>query len=498
MNSESIRQLAERDARSGGDEPWHDRLARGALFCASAPAVVFWGGEHAVLHGSPAVCQKIPLRAWVWASREHVDGGPRIRLSPDPNDHILFDHAANAGRGGFAPLKGVERSSFTEWGGVRRAVDYLSQWAERRGLGSNLKLRTFHELSPGSGCNWSGAFSSAAVAAVMASLHLLQSADVSSWRADAATSEDEGTLGNFHRLAWKMESILHDGRASGYGTLCSVIRTPGPVLYWTAARGIEGSAAPIDVSADPDVLDRVPFFLRSLASLVSQPIDLGDLPLTVGLVPSGLPKSTGAAVRMTERFTQDYAKAMDGPLGDLIRGEELRAVRRSNPRLDGIASGKMDAVTLRNEQVFSLGTSALWVAESLLLLLAGEAGVEGLAEAMRRAEGGLAQLGLDRGAHDETHVVHVAAAIYRWARTHHLEAETAVKMTGGGRGGQLFFVTGQTNNIPSLDGYLEAARSSEFLNSETIRMSWLSDDDGFDGTGLALNHGPAQGGIFSS
>lgn len=506
MNSEAIRRYAQEVARQVGRPTVYDSLGRRALYVASAPGVFFWGGEHAVLHGAPAVCQKVPLRVWAWISEQKNDGGPRIRLSPDPNDHIAYDPSANDWKGGFSPLRGEETSTFTEWDSVNEAMEYLNKWVAQLNPTRHFMLRTFHEISPGSGCNWSGAFAAATVACVMAATRELEPKDLERWSPDFVSSEQQSDgLVRFHRAAWKMESVLHEGRASGYGTLCSVVKTPGPVLYMTADRGLDNSRVPSNVGAQLDLLDDVPFAMKSLAALrADQHWDAAERPINYGLVYSGTPKGTGRAVRGTEQLTEDYEGALAGNLGKLLRGEELEFVRRDNQRLRQIAEGKVKPKDLRDEQVLSLGTSAVWIAGALLgLFEASESkddskafeATRSLAEAMRRTQGGLSQLGLDRGLEGQDDITHVAAAIYRWARQRGCVRETAVKTTGGGRGGQLLFMAPKLQNVArTLQQSLQDVRT--LLNNDSVGVTWTRDVDGLDTQGLRLEQCLQVGGTF--
>ena len=507
MNSEAIKQK---------HHQVYESLETDATYWASAPGVFFWGGEHAVLHGGPAICQKVPLRVWIWFHRREPDGGPRIRLSSNPECHQVYQGWANRWQGGFSELGSESEQRFTEWTKVQQAVAVVASKAEENGLNDYYEVKSLHELSPGSGVNWSGAFSAALVACLLMATGDLTPDQVRGWPAEEVSSEaDLSGIVAFHRLAWQVESVFHGGaeRASGYGTLCSIVRTPGPVLYVTSERWLSGAVRQgansdnAGASEMPPVGMRAPetppFALQSLASVGNPPPGdqvLQELPIVYGLVDSGLSKSTEERVESTESLGARLQELLEGQAGALLGVTALAEVLKNNLRLGGIVDGSVKGRDLHHEQFLSLGTSALRVLGELLDLLQAHAqhhqqevdkAISALADAVRRTQGGLVNLGLDRDLHGEAdEITHVAGAVYRWARSHQRTRTTAVKMTGGGGGGMILFVTDKRGDDvkSTLQAALGAMRSD--LENKRIGVYWTSAQDGLDYAGLQVHAEP--------
>jgi mevalonate kinase len=477
------------------DENAYTAIAEDCVVEASSPGVFFWSGEHVVLGGGVAVCQQVPLRVWVGLRRRRgTEASPfSIVASEFDKHHRAWPPAGPSGPHTIGP---IDRAF--EWKRVSPALEELSRWGVSRGLLGTYELRSLHEVRPASGCNWSGAFSSALVACVL-QLKGLTRERVAQW-ADRdrtyvcpATSTEDTTdhpwmLAEFHRLAFRIETVLHGGRASGYGTLCSAIPEQGPLLYVTGDRVSTG--IPADLSKELDLVSQISAVATSVLGLVGSSNEvLRELPVGYGLVYTGRPKATAHSILGTEMIAKLFDPIV-ATIADVLQRPGFEDVLMQNMRLSEIATGQIGGDTIRAEQVRAVAGSSLGVCSALMHLLKEVAAghdathtkpqVEELARAMRRNQGGLTQLGLEWREGRE-----VAECIYKWAHQGNFLDRTAVKLTGGGGGGQVLVMLPEHRaRYDEIDSVLEPARN--YFNTDEIRVEWLSTDgrDGLGGKGL--------------
>ncbi len=468
---------------------------------ASAPGVFFWAGEHVVLHGFPAFCQQVPLRVWVAMRWTPDDCSPEFEFLR--GSQLFYDpvHATRGGRP-FNPIAYNFESSQ-----IADVVERLAIEAKALGVTGKFKIRSLHELRPGAGCNWSGAFASALLGAFLASVGALKPSDLAEqvWSRPVVVSKDapngaapNSDIAAFHRTAWKLETLLHKGRASGYGTLCSVMQGKAPLLFCGPKRGWP-TGRPIHLEPDQvDKLEHLPFYAADTGKVYS--FDWFDeraavnrfsseLPVTCGLVYSGVDKVTGEAIEQTEKLDV----LMERETARIVPGFDQETIRStfgsSNAWLEGFLRHRFSGESLRHNLVSALAASTLQVGGALIeLLTALSAGparsdeVHGLAvrlaSAMRRTQGGLDQLDLDW-----SEARRVTFAIDQWAIEQGCLDITAAKMTGGGRGGMLVFLT---KDDPNLDDGLMRKLGETFQHGTRPHVAWISSRDGFDGAGLRV------------
>jgi len=198
----------------------------------SAPNVAFLVGEHAVLRGIPSVVQAMPTRVYVgikksessekWLTVKTLDSDGKLRnvevRQEDPN-LVGIEHL-----GAFVKVQ-YEGSS-------GKLLNILN---EIKGLA----IRVLSDITPGSGADWSGAFSSALAACVhfgvVESMRNPQviCTDLNRWRAEWRSNNKFKAVNLF---AFFLESAFHGGRASGYGNVASLLGLPMPVVYRTRRR----------------------------------------------------------------------------------------------------------------------------------------------------------------------------------------------------------------------------------------------------------------------
>jgi len=477
---------------------------------ASAPGVFFWSGEHAVLSGGVGVCQQVSLRVWVGMQCKDENSPTKIELSPETKHHLgyVFDESGNR--------RVEEVDMFMESSTIRDALEYLTNWAKTHGIHGHFFVRTASEILPGSGCNWSGAFANALAACLL--LEATTDTDkrqyfgtdtIQRWATGPFRQvgqpshifrfDHDWTLEEFNRLAWRIETFLHKGRASGYGTLCSAVPEIGPLLYVTGDRVSEDVAAVL-MGNDVEFLDRLSVVAVPMAALVDPDGDgarhaelIRNLPVACGLMSTGDIKYTGDAIIGTEEIAErlnadlrtiriqlgrpEFAKVMsvNGPLGRLVGSANIGGGKPGFVDNDG--------KRLRDGQLEALGSSSLMVFSALFSLMSSVLDpaissmdqrklIERLAEEMVRNQGGLAQIGVDWPRERE-----VANAIYCRARQGGFLRSSAVKLTGGGSGGWVVFVLPKEHaSRPAIDHALDSLRH-ELGSERSMWTEWLSTTD---------------------
>lgn len=475
---------------------------------ASAPGVFFWGGEHVVLHGFPGFCQQVPLRVWV--AMQRVRAGAELQFEFVTDGQYFLDYMLDS----FVTGESASSEYDFEAESVHGVLELLKTEGESLGVTGLFRIRSLHELKPGSGCNWSGAFAASMLGAFLASSGLLTPENLTeeSWCKKTVSSNDAdpqqppyASLVSFHRTAWKLENVLHRERASGYGTLCSAMQVRAPIVYVSSQRGWP-SARPVQAACDG--LDQLSFFAADTGPIYGHswfdPNSSRDrlssgLPIVSGLIHTGVPKSTSDSIVRTERLEGALQATVESSIRAASATRVAESVGASNPWIEVLTGGGISATGLRHSLVAALATSVLHLGSSLMNLLsdlsdaAGNARtgiqteeingrVEDLASAIRRVQGGLEQL--DLGWPEATRVTSV---LEQWARDHKCEDHTGAKLTGGGGGGMMLFVTKPSNGlVMEINKALEAS----FQNwNRTPIVVWLSSVDGFDGSGLKVGLG---------
>ena len=428
---------------------------------ASAPGVFFWAGEHSILNGGLAICQHAPLRAYVGLSfRPRVPTDVHtVDFSKDPQDHLWYEPAED-NFFAFPWSRKFPQNEVGATGSLETALNEPTRRLDRRllkRLETNrpklvCRILTLSELRTGSGANWSGAFATA-LAGVLA----LASED--DWPAGEATlarqlrslgrlstkrpvsNADRPRLARVWALndrALEFESILHSPpwktaddpsrwkNASGYGTLCSLVPEALPLVYFLRRPGDS-------VASDQ-------YSCRCL--LDAEARDLFGI--TYGLMSSGQMRSTWEAIDRVEAEA-DPEEWQD----TLARAKEWAADAWEPPPIEenkpSLRAGLQVRVTEVWDALRKMGTPQRENTHS------DGSPVTHLARLLREVQGGLTQLGLDWS---QGYVV--ASEFYAEAMEHGIFDEAAIKLTGGGRGGELVFMLpskwseGETRGVPPL------------------------------------------------
>ena len=150
-------------------------------------------------------------------------------------------------------------------------------------------------------------------------------------------------LHQLNRVALVLECFLHDGSASGYGTICPLLPTRSPILYmrepptanrlpsrlsvdWKAvANGDEQAWACLDKNLlDPETgLRYIALPLEYSPWWPQQPPE--QLPFSVGLIYSGMPKDTPSATKAVRDSFQVLGTWLGVQLQELQSNDTLKS-----------------------------------------------------------------------------------------------------------------------------------------------------------------------------
>lgn len=489
--------------------PFYAALKAQSDCIVSTPATAMWSGEHSALYGGIAVCQPITLRVWVGIQLRELEDKTRrsmIELSKLAADHITFpppgDKSAEldwlaSGEAGPGELANK----------ISGALQYLADWllgGTRFENGYHIVVRSISEEPPGAGGNWSGAFAASVASAVLIATKQLSEDVAHSWTtAPSELLADDAEFMNCVRASWALETALHGGRASGYGPVCALIGGPHPIVYCTEERladdhiGRGDDEPPINVKSNFHLLDEIKIGFARLPEILGEDRGAGFPGFRCGLVHTGAPKDTGEAIVSAI----EEAKAAQN-------AEEHLQVRHIYDKgsLTKVASRSLasrmrpDLFSLDNQRPFPLGIGAQMAAvargsghvlEALLKLYesVGQrtrehelALVASLAGRIRVLESALEQLHLDW-----TQGRSVSAEIYQCVADKNAYEQTGVKLTGGGRGGSLWFVlpAHPETLLDDIHRHVEGMR----VHETTAHMLWNSRDDKVEMFGLRVGDG---------
>lgn len=477
-----------------------------------APGAGFFVGEHGVLEGILAICQQLEQRVWVGLQYVGGLGASRrncIRICPEKDAHLVFLPGLK-GPVPFTDFRPPVGSS--GWEDKVKALEHLIEGlAHRPGCrdllnldGAPFDLSILSELRSGSGCNFSGAFSVAAVVAVhLASVWLgnvkcvVGKGRFREAKGKVANLLDLGSrelpddpstpAGRINRAAWVLETFFHGGRASGYGTTCSLVPTRWPMAYLRETPNPERVPGKIDLPWDDFrnrpptedewiVVDRLLLDpvegLQCAVGLLERDPELvpnvhAELPFAFGTVYSGRPKDTATAIKKVLSLRDQIAGNLEEELSFFLKDSRLtgRFPTLSRPTFfDGLRQiqDKDHTTSMRVVHAGVMWASML-VAHALCRLMktsfrAGSTQEEkdlsmaALAEATRAAQGGLCQLFLVDA--EASRITERVMDTFR-----ECGEQIALKYTGGARGGNLFCIAPSSLNAERLRKSLEGLLS---------------------------------------
>lgn len=459
-------------------------------WAASSPGVFFWAGEHAVLTGSLAICQQIPLRVYVGLERESRTGDFRISVAQGESAHQMYDSRADT----FAPFywpsghPGEEEPAIQSIHIGSRFLHVLNRIAQDLDLKGAYRFYSLHELRRGSAPNWSGAFSSAFVGAFFSAAGQLEQGH--KW---SEQWWNDPLLRRCNSWAWELERILHGGFGSGYGVWCSTAPCDVAQLYaiqWKNAT--EKGRDPADI----DNRERLADHLDAASRPLCEHLPWVQPPFDYGLIYTGKIKNTATSIRKVD---QDARKSLSTGLNLAARNWPTGtggpfALQQSPLFAWQQKQGTIqDSTILKRALTDALSVSVLRVLDALSGIIGDEAAwghsLQDLATAMDTVNGGISQLGLNW---PEADLVRGAVLKALWND----RSSVAMKPTGGGGGGYILFVSPPlgwadedgkaSEGTPAARLLQELTRLQEPPLGLGVSLDWCRLRDSLDGEGLVI------------
>ena len=485
MNANSASPIR-KSLRKAGAESWkearNDLLTRCSIVT-SAPAVFFWSGEHAVLDGAVAVVQQVPLRVYVGLEPLELLRGDDPRL-------ILLDEAGAPAARGIPPhvyrredaARPCDFAAPERETNLRKVADVanflfrdLCRIAGARPPNRRYRIRTFSELRPGGGINWSGAFAVALVTAMLSlantrfrkDIRSLEEGGVVHWgqkRLSDLVREPQSWFTRINRWAWILEAAFHEGAGSGYGNLASLAPSILPIAYRRAVskrmggqylRSVlkeneEFDAIPVETlygllkeALGPEADDPIPYaaytFRAGGFGPKAQEADV-EWPLVYGVIDTWWPKSTGKMIRKATTEQDEVLVTSLGQLEDTAFNP-FGDCAGDNPGCFGLGACPRGGSTMMPRPALSSHCTHLTLAAQsavvcqrvrAVLETRSSDAAQALVAAMAQVHGGLEHLGLAWPGADT-----VRGELARQASA--LGIRAAAKLSGAGGGGCLLF-----------------------------------------------------------
>jgi hypothetical protein len=463
---------------------------RQSEWAASSPGVFFWAGEHAVLAGSLAICQQVPLRVHVGLERISRVGDFRIEIAQGEFAHQMYDSRADAFKSFSWPSghPGEEEPAIRSNHLSPRFMLTIKRIAQDIGLKGAYRLYSLHELRRGSAPNWSGAFSSAFAGALFSAAGQLERGH--EWKEQWW---DDPLLQRCNSWAWELERILHGGFASGYGVWCSTAPCAIPQLYavqWM--NSLEKGRNPADIVKE----DRLADHLEAASRPLCEHSTWAQLPFDYGLIYTGKIKNTATSIRKVD---QDVRQSLSKGFDLAVQNWPSSGGRPFNLQESPLFAwqqtrGPIQDISILKEALSdAITASGLRVLDAIFGISGDEAAwghsLQDLAAAMDTVGAGIGQLGLNW---PEADLIRAAVLKALWNDRH----SVAVKPTGGGGGGYILFASPPLGWAED-DGRAKEGTSAALLLRELaglqqpplgleVSLDWCRLRDSLDGEGLII------------
>ena len=459
-------------------------------WAASSPGVFFWAGEHAVLAGSLAICQQVPLRVYVGLERTSRIGDFRIDVAQGESAHQMYESRVDM----FAPFSWPSGHPGEEEPAIRsnhlspRFLHILNRIAQDLSLKGAYRFCSLHELHRGSAPNWSGAFASAFVGVLFSASGQVERGH--KWK---ERWWEDPLLQRCNSWAWELERILHGGFGSGYGVWCSTAPCDVAQLYavqWksTSQKGCN----PADIDKD----DRLADHLEAASRPLCEHLPWVQPPFDYGLINTGKVKNTATSIRKVDQdVRKSLTKGLDLAVQNWPAGSGGPFTLQQSPLFawQQTKGPIRDSAILKGALIDALTVSGLRVLDALFGIIGDEAAwghtLHDLAEAVDTVSAGIGQLGLNW---PEADLVRAAVLRALWNDRNNV----ATKPTGGGGGGYVVFVSpplgwaehdgSAQEGTPAARLLQELARLQEPPLSLRVSLDWCRLRDSLDGEGLVI------------
>jgi mevalonate kinase len=422
----------------------------------SAPFIFYWAGEYSVLHGGLSLAQKVPLRIYI---------GLETRKD---KELVITDYSAFAAA--FNDFEKLEFNGITERKIVKKIKEIFIREANLKN-GFNIKILAESPL--GRGITTSGAFCAALSAAILLFLGNIKAENILAWAGyptEELLTKKNLDFDAIFRLAWKIESVIHGGCASGTGSAVAMIDSIYPVLYFTERRFGDAEQNhlanfPANVAKNFEVLDKIKYFVARLEEVIdlsSEPV----WPIDFCLINTGLSKNTEAAIRSTLTIQRDLAAVEE-------LQKKLKNLAKKQGKIEllfqNVKPGEFWADIIKNSGIHNL--EIVYYIEKLLA-------------------SGAPQYSLD----DFIRLIDSCHGLYQYLELTAFEVEKirfylktinecGSKLIGGGKGGDLLCV-GEEGVFSQ--NFEQKIKKLEELCGQKIYVDYASWRDGFEKEGLKV------------
>lgn len=450
----------------------YQELFSRCFLVASAPVHFFWGGEYGAYIGAPLIGQNLPLRVYV--GLENMKSRGRVEI-------VDLMYVPTKDRF-ISQMDQVHR---------RKLSDYLVQTATNLYGTPDFPSFRVHSLSeslPSSGLGMSGSFAAALASSLLLDSKKITPEHIAGWsKIPTYQLSQHRSFDRVHRLSWKFASLLHDGISSGGTCFMSLIPSVYPILYYSEKRtGLLASPSdvrvPLNIKENYSLLDRL-FYggirLDELFGYKDQP----SWPVEFYLIYSG-DKGGGRAAISFREIDDQLAEISDM----VLKGFDFL---KSDPNVLSPTFYQVCATEGREGLHASyLGTTAMVSLEVLYGLKqifefgGSERSIGKLCDAINAYQYSLRVLG--RSTQTVQHMVHHFHTDFKKRLDN---VDVGVKLTGGGRGGNLLVVT------PSVEAQDVLAQEIQVMAAETKQDLWLtysSPRDGIEERGLVIEQHLAE------
>jgi len=434
----------------------------------SAPGNFWWAGEHSVLYGVPGIKQNLPIRVYVGLERNNMK-------------EISFGFWRN-----LLPSKGTFEYLELDLSTKKGIIDILkSEIAKFNKLSSaDFRINILSEVPPGSGLGFSGAFGASLAAAIYLYFKKVTIKEIKSWNETSVMEliQKRGDFNKIFRLAWKIESLIQGGNSSGGAPFCSLINSYFPIVLFSQKRTDMGELEktdseilPSDVSGNYDLIDRILYQGARLNDIFGLKY-FNTFPIHFGLIYSGETTSTSNAVDAT-REEKDF-------LNGLIKFDrEFRKdfiVPESKPHLFYSEELKKEKnlwnLYLKLSTVISLRVIGAF--KNLFQKGFSKKAMKDLVKGVNDYQSFFRLLGLSTNNIEEINTFIKGIFFDKGIAG-------AIKITGGGMGGDILFVVPHSSLIDGLDYIIEELRKKINKNIFFDYLSWI---DGIEDNGVKIEH----------
>lgn len=415
----------------------------------SAPGDFFWAGEYAMYYGGLTIAQHVPLRTYVGIKPNTLN---RLRMI-DYKNYIPSKEKFET-----LSLESLNLTHFTE---------FLNQEKEKLFPGKNIGF-DFYALSETPiwcGLNPSGALSVCLATLYYLSMGKISFKDVKRWSSIASADLHHNKECNqIIRLAWKLDSEIHDGFIPVSRVFTPFAWSSLPIFSF--AEKIDGDIEKLDS------LDTMSFWGGNFNEIIEDK-EFTFWPVDVALIYTGEQRSTELVVRSTHVFR----KSLD------TKAKELRKFFKKYDSSQKILFWKnlSNRDGLWRIYIDTLSTISLEIFSALKCVFDGssENDLDYFLKLIRKYHSGFRLLNLST---PRTQQIEAYLRDYSWRNG---SMTAGVKLIGPGMGGDILFATPTYDLREKMGEIIDELSKKD--KSKIVSLDYASWLDGFEEEGVRVD-----------